>query len=98
MKLIVKTLALGAALFMVGCASSSPDYKWANDEYIERGKPVDQYAYDNDRLDCNMMSQRPGKPQVRNDGSIRRMTSYTSERASDECMSVRGWYKVYQGG
>ena len=97
MKLIVKALALGTALFMVGCSTAKP-YHWANDEYIKRGKPVDQYTYDNDRLDCNMMSQRPGKPQVRNDGSIRRYTTYTSESASNECMSVRGWYKVYQEG
>ena len=42
-KILIRTLTIGTALLMVGCASSSTS--WRNDYYAKQGLPSDQLAY-----------------------------------------------------
>ena len=83
-----KTLALGAALLMVGCSSTTA---WKNDYYTANGKADDQFAYDKDQYECERENTHtkvyPGWNQV---PTTKREVDKSQYRA---CMRVRGWSK-----
>jgi len=90
-KILIRTLTIGTALLMVGCASSSTS--WRNDYYAKQGLPSDQLAYERDSYECDKENQR-ATYKTKPDGSLRGKYYYTDKSGSERCMRVRGWYAV----
>ena len=95
MQRMIKVFALGTALCMVGCASYGGG-TWNNDYYTANGKAADNFAYEKDKYQCDKENEY-STIKTKNDGSIRGTYYYVDKRASDRCMSVRGWYQAKTG-